>query len=375
MDKIKDELNKLYGKNKVWFNNKFITGQKFYQMIFTFLLYSLPYIFGIIIILRLGKLKNYLNAIYIIVSSIFYIIQIYTTIKGGCTDPGILPRQNEDFYYTTNKPNLRYKINGHMLKVNYCYTCSVFRPPRTSHCAVCDNCVERFDHHCLWLGTCIGKRNYKYFFCFLSFLNLSALFQISFCIYILVFEIKKIKNKENSGYKLVIIISCIILYDLLFLTFFIGKLLISHIILVIKNITFYEDAKEKMDIYPKGINPFDKYPLFHSKNILFESNNVSAIIYALNNQKHNKSKNKKAKINKENIFECENNKKIENIQTQKRNEFEGRNNNNIKYLETCQQFQSSYSNNINNKIASTKLKTKKEFKKNKKKKLDEENNK
>ena len=25
----------------------------------------------------------------------------------------------------------------------------------------CDNCVEIFDHHCLVLGTCIGKRNLK----------------------------------------------------------------------------------------------------------------------------------------------------------------------------------------------------------------------
>ena len=30
------------------------------------------------------------------------------------------------------------------------------------HCRYCDKCVLRLDHHCFYLNTCIGKRNYRY---------------------------------------------------------------------------------------------------------------------------------------------------------------------------------------------------------------------
>ncbi len=50
--------------------------------------------------------------------------------------------------------------------MKFCESCNIFRPLRTSHCHDCNNCVMGFDHHCVWLGTCIGKLNYTIFFLF-----------------------------------------------------------------------------------------------------------------------------------------------------------------------------------------------------------------
>ena len=257
---------KLYGNNYFCCGLLGVTGKKNYHMIFAFLLISLPYIAMLVIIILE---KENLSITYpITITTTLFIIEVMNIIMGGCTDPGICARQGKDFYYNTNRPSLKYLINGHILNLNFCYNCSLYRPPRASHCSLCDNCVERFDHHCLWLGTCIGKRNYRYFYFLTTCIIFSAIFQIGYSINYIVIQSKKLKNKEKYNKYILWGFVAISLYDLLFVIFFLGKLWILHTYLVFHNITFYENIKKKFKKIP-NVNPFDKKLFYTFKRILW----------------------------------------------------------------------------------------------------------
>lgn len=133
-------------------------------------------------------LVEHLTVFIPVIGGVLCVFVILSLLRTSFTDPGILPRATPDEAAdierqidtsgsTSYRPPPRTKeilINQQVVKLKYCFTCKMFRPPRTSHCSLCDNCVERFDHHCPWVGNCVGKRNYRFFYSFiisLSFLT------------------------------------------------------------------------------------------------------------------------------------------------------------------------------------------------------------
>ncbi|XP_029591060.1 palmitoyltransferase ZDHHC18 isoform X2 [Salmo trutta] len=124
------------------------------------------------------------------IGGVLFVFVVISLLQTSFTDPGILPRatpdeaadiekQIDNSGSSTYRPPPRTKevmINQQVVKLKYCFTCKMFRPPRTSHCSLCDNCVERFDHHCPWVGNCVGKRNYRFFYTFIVSLSFLTVF-------------------------------------------------------------------------------------------------------------------------------------------------------------------------------------------------------
>lgn len=115
----------------------------------------------------------------------------------GCVDPGIIPKifsRYESKQYSgipirkdyvdnsvADRQPIFYTIptKTHNSKVKFCNVCYIFRPPHATHCYDCNMCVERFDHHCPWIGSCVGKRNYQYFFTYLVTLAIMLAFTLA----------------------------------------------------------------------------------------------------------------------------------------------------------------------------------------------------
>ena len=76
-------------------------------------------------------------------------------------------------------------LAGEVDGVSYCPLCAVRQGPNTKHCYLCHKCIDGFDHHCLYLNTCVGKRNYRYFFALISIVLALLLVQIFAAIWLI----------------------------------------------------------------------------------------------------------------------------------------------------------------------------------------------
>ncbi|KDP22715.1 hypothetical protein JCGZ_01817 [Jatropha curcas] len=186
------------------------------------------------------------------------------------TDPGIIPRNHRTLSEEIGSSNggtrrKRVTINGIELKLKYCHICKIYRPPRSSHCVICNNCVEKFDHHCPWVGQCIALRNYIFYMTFV----ISAL---NFFVYIFVFTVWRIQQRmSRNGNGLIGMMMnypetmALVLFSFAAIWFLCG-LVIFHVYLIAINQTAYENFRK---CYMGSGNPFNKGILCNIKQALF----------------------------------------------------------------------------------------------------------
>ncbi|XP_020579061.1 protein S-acyltransferase 10 [Phalaenopsis equestris] len=126
-----------------------------------------------------------------------------------------------------------------------CLYCNVIQPPRSKHCHDCDKCVLQFDHHCVWLGTCIGKGNHCRFWWYIFA-------ETVVCIWSGVLYITLLRSDMmNVWWKIMIVV--ILLTGLSLCFIFLLLLLLFHTFLVLTNQTTYELVRRRRIFYLRGI--------------------------------------------------------------------------------------------------------------------------
>ena len=241
--------------------------------------------------------KPALISIIVIMVFLFLLTSIFLLIS-GMIDPGIILRGHINDIKKTNDEtktkSTRIRQLGYIREYKICDTCYLVRPSRSTHCGTCNNCVFRFDHHCPWIGTCVGARNYPYFFIYLCFLNLNQIFTGVVCIAVIIIKIvknlKKDNDNDNDKNKILkqsfgeIIISLYIFIYICITMIFTTGLLFFHIRMVVNNITTKEELK-KFFKNPFG-NLYQRSKSINIKSIIFPKKSKMALIDIFNYNKN-----------------------------------------------------------------------------------------
>ena len=111
---------------------------------------------------------GHLSTPVVVLGAVMYMLLLALFFITATIDPGIIPSNrinvsNESAAVCAQEQRTHSAPDGSAMPAKWCRSCRIFRPLRASHCSRCDVCIDRFDHHCPWMGSCVGGRNYRFF--------------------------------------------------------------------------------------------------------------------------------------------------------------------------------------------------------------------
>ena len=156
------------------------------KMIFFFLIHLfsiiLNYFFLIPCFVERNSKINILYIIITLITIVYYFILFYS-------NPGYLDNQN------SNYSNLLEVLDDKKDVINYCPITFILIEGNSKFCLICQKYIKGFNHHCYWVGNCIGEKNFSKFMTFILICIINTGYNL--LLIIIYFSPKVIKNILN----------------------------------------------------------------------------------------------------------------------------------------------------------------------------------
>lgn len=163
-----------------------------YKIIFFILIHVFAFYLNYFILMpNYTERNSYLSFFYIIITFItflYYFVMFFS-------NPGY--KDNSDSYYS----NLLEVLDDKKDVIKYCPITFILLEDNSRYCLICQKYIKGFNHHCYWVGNCVGENNFNKFMFFicLCIANIGYNLLLIIIYFMPAFLVKLFnKNEENE---------------------------------------------------------------------------------------------------------------------------------------------------------------------------------